>query len=365
MTALALQTGAINLSQGFPDYPIDPELAGLLAEAAEAGYNQYAPMSGLPMIREAIAADISRRYGLKVDEANEITITPGATYGIYTAFAAILQPGDEVFVLEPACDSYIPNIEMAGARAVPVPLTAPHFTVDWQRVADAISIRTKAIIINTPHNPTGSLWSQEDWDQLAGLVRDTEIIVISDEVYEQLTFDGRTHISVLSHEELKQRSVAVYSFGKVYSNTGWKLGYVVAPPAITDAFRNVHQYLAFSVNSTAQYAIAKYLGKERKEEPSAAMQARRDLLLELLADLPFTIYAPSSGSYFQLAGYDRISDLSDRDFAIWLTKTYGVATIPVSPFYSDGRDDRLVRFCFSKKEETLREAARRLAEIRV
>jgi len=361
MSALAVEYNAVNLSQGFPDFPIDPVLATLLHKAVQENFNQYAPMTGLPMLRQAIAADLHRRYGLNVQAETEITITPGATYGIYTAFASLLRPGDEVIVLEPAYDSYIPNIKMNGAHPVCVPLSAPDFSVDWNKVKDAITPGTKGIIINTPHNPTGSVWSQEDWDQLADLVRDTDIVILSDEVYEQLVFDGKRHYSVLQHPELRARSFAIFSFGKVFNNTGWKVGYVIAPPALTNRFRQIHQYLCFSVNTPSQYAIAQYLGQEQLPDLAQLMQRKRDYFLSLLQALPFTIHQKTSGSYFQIVGYEHISDLPDTEFAIWLTKEYGVATIPLSPFYSDRKDDKIIRFCFAKKEETLQEAVRRMA----
>lgn len=364
MSALAAEHHAVNLSQGFPDFPIDPQLAGFLQEAALGNYNQYAPMTGLPLLREAIANDFIKRYGIDINPDTEITITPGATYGIYTAFTSFLQKGDEVIVLEPAYDSYIPNIEMMGAKPVPIALSYPDFNVDWQKVKQAITPRTKAIIINTPHNPTGSVWNQEDWNVLAELVRGTEIIILSDEVYEQLVFDGHAHISVLHHEELKQRSFAIFSFGKVFNNTGWKTGYVIAPPALTNAFRHIHQYLCFSVNTPAQYAIAQYLRCEDLPDIRIVMQKKRDYFLELMKELPFTIRQKTSGSYFQLAGYENISDMKDVDFAKWLTKEYGVAIIPLSPFYSDKKDDRLIRFCFAKKEETLQAAMEKLAQLK-
>jgi len=359
MSALAQQHNAINLSQGFPDFHIDERLSAALGDAAEQGFNQYAPMAGLPLLKQEIAASFRRRYGVEVDADTEITITPGATYAIYTAFTAILSPGDEVIVLEPAYDSYIPNIEMNGARAIVVPLLSPGFSVDWQRVSDAISPRTKAIIINTPHNPTGTIWGKEDWGQLASLVRDTDILILSDEVYEQLVFDGERHYSVLENEELRARSFALYSFGKVYNNTGWKMGYCIAPPALTQAFRRIHQFLCFTVNTPAQYALARHLAND-SAPIHEVMQSKRDHFLSLMTNTPFTIHAPAQGSYFQVAGYERISDLPDREFAEWLTREYGVATIPVSAFYSNGKDDKLIRFCFAKKEETLNEAVSRL-----
>lgn len=364
MSALATEHNAINLSQGFPDFPVDEKLGVLLAEAVQQGYNQYSPMPGLPMLRNAIAADVSRRYGVPVDALNEVTVTPGATYGIYTAFTSILQKGDEVIVLEPAYDSYIPNIETNGAIAVPVPLTAPSFSVDWSRVKDAMTTKSKAIIINTPHNPTGAVWTKQDWNQLADIVRDTDIIILSDEVYEQLVFDGLQHYSVLQHEELRQRSFAIYSFGKVYHNTGWKMGFVIAPPQLTAAFRSIHQFLCFSVNTPAQYALAQYLSQPTLPDVSNMMQGKRDYFLSLLKDTPFTVHQPASGSYFQTVGYGNISNLPDTEFATWLTKEYGVATIPISVFYSNKQDDKIIRFCFAKKEETLKAAIEKLVMLK-
>ncbi len=364
MSALATEHNAINLSQGFPDFPVDEKLGVLLAEAVQNGYNQYSPMPGLPMLRDAIANDFKRRYNVVIDGANEITVTPGATYGIYTAFTSILQKGDEVIVLEPAYDSYIPNIETNGAIVVPVPLTAPAFTVDWGRVKAAITTKTKAIIINTPHNPTGTMWTREDWDSLAEVLRGTDIIVLSDEVYEQLVFDGKEHYSVLQHEELRQRSFAIFSFGKVYHNTGWKMGYVIAPPELTKAFRSIHQFLCFSVNTPAQYALAQYLSQPVLPDVKNMMQQKRDYFLELLKDTPFTIHQPAAGSYFQSAHYANISNMPDTEFAIWLTKEYGVATIPVSVFYSNKQDDKIIRFCFAKKEETIKAAIEKLSGIK-
>lgn len=365
MSALAQQHNAINLSQGFPDYAIDEQLAMLLQEAAHTGYNQYAPMPGLPMLRQAVASDFKKRYNLDIDADTEITITPGATYAIYTAFTAILQPGDEVIVLEPAYDSYIPNIEMNGAKAVPVALMAPEFNVDWDRVKAAVNAKTKAIIINTPHNPTGAVWQQSDWDTLADIVRDTEIIILSDEVYEQIIFDGQKHISILQQPELRERSFALFSFGKVFHNTGWKIGYCIAPPAFTTAFRRIHQFLCFTVNTPGQYALAHYITNNNAPVLHSMMQQKRDYFLELMKQTPFTIHRKASGSYFQVAGYEQISDMPDMEFAQWLTKEYGVATIPVSAFYSNKKDDKLVRFCFAKKEETLLEAVQRLNKIDV
>jgi len=364
MSALAQQHNAINLSQGFPDFHIDEQLSQALGDASRNGFNQYAPMAGLPALRQAIAANFHKRYGLDIDAETEITVTPGATYAIYTAFTAILQPGDEVIVLEPAYDSYIPNIEMNGAKVVPVSLTAPAFQVDWSKVKDAITPLTKAIIVNTPHNPGGAIWDKTDWDELAALVRDTDIIILSDEVYEQLVFDGRKHYSVLEHPELRQRSFALYSFGKVYNCTGWKIGYCIAPPAYTQAFRRIHQFLSFTVNTPAQHALTYILNNDTAPAVHTVMQHKRDHFLSLIKETPFTIHQPAAGSYFQIAGYSNISDMPDMEFAQWLTKEYGVATIPVSAFYSNKKDDKLIRFCFAKKEETLNEAIERLKRLR-
>ena len=360
MSGLAQQHNAINLSQGFPDFHIDEELSGALGAAARDGFNQYAPMPGLPALRQAIADDFKKRYDLDVDADTEVTVTPGATYAIYTAFTAVLQPGDEVIVLEPAYDSYIPNIEMNGAKAVTVSLSAPEFLVDWDKVNAAITPKTKAIILNTPHNPTGAIWNKTDWDQLATLVRDTDIVILSDEVYEQLIFDGNKHYSVLEHPELRQRSFALYSFGKVFNNTGWKIGYCIASPAFTQAFRRIHQFLSFCVNTPAQYALAHHLSSGNAAAVGPIMQQKRDYFLSLIKDTPFTIHTPSTGSYFQVAGYEAISNMPDMEFANWLTKEHGVATIPVSAFYSNRKDDKLIRFCFAKKEETLKTAVERL-----
>lgn len=363
MSALATEHNAINLSQGFPDFPIDDRLGTLLHVATNVGFNQYAPMPGLPLLRETIAKDFKKRYSLDIDPNTEITVTPGATYAIYTAFTAILSPGDEVIVLEPAYDSYIPNIEMNGARAVPVSLNAPDFSVDWNKVKDAITAKTKAIIINTPHNPTGAVWTRQDWDTLADLVRDTEIFILSDEVYEQLIYDGLKHYSVLEHSELRSRSFALYSFGKVFHNTGWKIGYCIAPPELTTAFRRIHQFLSFSVNTPAQFALAQYLQLDDIAPVNIMLQEKRDNFLELMKQTPFTIIKPTSGSYFQLASYEQISDMPDLEFAKWLTKEHGVATIPVSAFYSKKEDNKLIRFCFAKKEETLQQAVERLSKL--
>jgi methionine aminotransferase len=363
MSALAAQHGAINLSQGFPDFAVDERMSALVCHAMKEGFNQYAPMAGLPLLRYAIAEDFAQRYELDLDGESEITITPGATYAIYAALASILRAGDEVIVLEPAYDSYIPNILRCGAMPVPVSLRAPDFHPDWDEIRGAVTPRTRAIIINSPHNPTGSTFSAEDLDELAAIVARSGIFVVADEVYEQLVYDGRRHHSVLAHPGLRAHSFAVYSFGKSFHCTGWKVGYCIAPPELTNGFRNIHQYLAFSVNTPMQKGIADYLALAEREAVATSMQARRDRFLALMRDTPFTIHRPAGGSYFQLLSYRGLSEMDDRAFAEWLTQAYGVASIPVSAFYSNGHDDRMLRFCFAKKEETLEAAAARLAAL--
>lgn len=364
MSNLAQQHNAINLSQGFPDFAIDEKLSQLLLEASEKGFNQYAPSYGLPMLREAISKDFLERNGVKVNPDTELTITPGATYGIYTALSALLLPGDEVIVLEPAYDSYIPNIEMNGAKAISVKLNPKTFAPDWEAINAAITAKTKAIIVNTPHNPTGTIWQKTDWDELANIIRDTQIIVISDEVYEQLVYDQMQHHSVLQHAELRERSFAIYSFGKAFHNTGWKVGFCIAAPKLTTAFRKLHQFISFSTNTPAQYALANFIPQNTLNPPSILLQSKRDYFLEQMKNTPFKMLAPSLGSYFQLASFEGMSSLSDKDFAIQLTKDFGVATIPVSAFYSDGFDNQLLRFCFAKKDETIAAAAQRLANLK-
>jgi methionine aminotransferase len=361
MSALANEHKAVNLSQGFPDFPIDAELGNLVAGAVAAGHNQYAPMAGLPALRQAIAAKIERFQFVSVDPDNEITITPGATYGIYTALATLLQAGDEVIVLEPAYDSYIPNIYMCGAVPVTVALSSDDFSVDWNAVRAAVSSRTRAIIINNPHNPCGSTWDEQDFDELSRLVEEHNLYVIADEVYEHLVFDGKQHLSVLRFPALRRRSVAVYSFGKAFHSTGWKIGYCVAAPEIMQAFRQLHQYLAFSVNTPMQYAVAQYLQTpERLLATASMLQQKRDFFLEKMEATKFRYSRPAAGSYFQTLDYSAISDLPDREFAIWLTKEQGVATIPLSSFYRQPPDLKLVRFCFAKKEETILAAIEKL-----
>ena len=363
MSGLATEVGAINLGQGFPDYPMDAELHQLVAKAMANGHNQYAPMPGLLTLRESIAEKIEDLYHTKVNPDTDITITPGGTYAIYTAFTTILEPGDEVIVLEPCYDSYVPNIEVNGAKAVLVPLKVPGYGVDWTSVKYAVTSKTKAIIINTPHNPTGTVWTADDIESLREIVAGTNMFIISDEVYEHLIFDGLEHQSILRYPDLLERSFVCFSFGKVYNCTGWKQGYCVAPAHLMTEFRKIHQFNAFSCFTPTQVALAEFLkNKDAYLQLSVDLQKRRDYFLDLMKETKFSLQ-PSYGSYFVCGTYEMISDQSDKDFAIRITKEYRVATIPVSAFYQNGKDDKVVRFCFSKKPETIERAVERLSKI--
>ncbi|HMO33056.1 MAG TPA: methionine aminotransferase [Lacibacter sp.] len=363
MSALATEHQAVNLGQGFPDYHMNEELVARVYEAMKQGHNQYAPMPGLPALREALAEKAAFLYQANVDPATEITITPGGTYAIYTALTAILHPGDEVIVFEPAYDSYIPNIEINGAKAIPLPLSYPDYRIDWDLVRTAITPRTRAILLNSPHNPTGSVLSRHDIEELRSVTRNTGIFIVSDEVYEHLIFDGLPHESMLRYPDLLERSFVCFSFGKTYHCTGWKLGYCMSPPALTTEFRKVHQFNAFTCFTPAQVALAEYL-KNREAYLSLPrfMQQKRDYFVELMKQTRFDLL-PSSGSYFICATYGRISDESDRDLAIRLTKEAGVATIPVSSFYHNQKDDKVLRFCFAKQSRTLQQAVERLMKL--
>lgn len=366
MSQLALETGAINLSQGFPDFDGPQALREAVARHVMEGRNQYSPMTGLPSLRQQVAAKIARSYGVQRDADSEITITPGATEAIFCAVQALIRPGDEAIVLDPCYNSYEPSVELAGGRCVHVPLALPDFAVDWQRLADAITPRTRLIFLNSPHNPSGALLTCADLDKLAELIRGRDIHVISDEVYEHLIYDGQRHASVLAHDELYQRAFVVSSFGKTYHVTGWKTGYVVAPPALTAELRKIHQYVNFCGVTPLQFALADFMAAcpEHVEELPAFYQAKRDLFCELLAGSRFT-FTRAPGTYFQLADYSAIRpDLDDVAMAEWLTREHGVAAIPVSVFYQSAPKDMcLVRFCFAKREETLRQAAEKLSAV--
>ncbi|KAG4069274.1 hypothetical protein HA402_012127 [Bradysia odoriphaga] len=363
MSGLAATHQAINLSQGFPDYDCSDDLKAMVNEAMQQGHNQYAPMPGLIALRSAIAGKISHLYQQSVNPDTAITITPGGTYAIFTAIATCIRPGDEVIIFEPAYDSYIPNVLVNGGKPVLISLSFPDYRINWAEVRSKITPRTKMIMLNTPHNPTGSILQEGDIAELEKLVEEFNLLVLSDEVYEHLVFDGAQHHSILRYPAIFRNSFVTFSFGKVFHNTGWKMGYCVAPEHLMKEYRKVHQYLCFSVNTPMQYGLAKFL-----ETPShylelpAFYQQKRDYFLALMKDTRFTPLA-SQGSYFQLMKYDRISDEGDKDFAIRMTKDYGVAVIPVSAFYEDGKDDHVIRFCFAKKSVTLERAAARLQRI--
>lgn len=363
MSGLAAQHNAINLGQGFPDFQMNEELIALVNEAMKNGYNQYSPMPGWLPLREAIAEKVNYLYRADINPDTEITITPGGTYAIYSAFTAILQPGDEVIVFEPAYDSYIPNIEVNGAKAIAISLVYPDYHIDWNAVKNAITPKTKAILINSPQNPTGSVISENDIAELRKIVEGTNIFIISDEVYEHLIYDGIPHQSILRYPDLLQRTFVCFSFGKVYNCTGWKLGYCIAPAELTKEFRKVHQFNCFSCFTPTQVALAGFL-KNRDAYLSLAgfMQEKRDYFIRLMQQTKFTLQ-PSYGSYFICGTYEKLSNEADKDFAIRLTKEAGVATIPVSAFYRDGKDDKVIRFCFSKKNETLEVAVEKLVKI--
>lgn len=360
MSALASEYNAVNLGQGFPDYPMNDELVAKLSEAMKKGFNQYAPMPGLMALRERIAEKTAQLYHTNINPDTDITITPGGTYAIYTALTTILQPGDEVILFEPAYDSYIPNIEINGAKAIPLPLTYPDYSIDWEMVRSVINVKTKAIIINSPHNPTGSVISKSDIEELKKITAGTNIFIISDEVYEHLIFDGLTHESILRYPELLERSFVCFSFGKTYHCTGWKLGYCIAPSPLMKEYRKVHQYNTFTCFTPAQVALADYMqNKEAYLSLPKFMQQKRDYFTELMKNTKFDLLT-THGSYFVCAGYGRISDETDKELAIRLTKEAGVATIPVSSFYHNGKDDKVIRFCFSKQNRTLQQAVERL-----
>jgi methionine aminotransferase len=360
---LATKHNAVNLGQGFPDFPMDQNLAELAIKAIRDGHNQYAPMAGYLPLREAIADKVEKLYQQKISGNDNITITPGGGYAICTAFTTILDPGDEVIVFEPAFDSYIANILSCGAKPVPIHLEYPNYSIDWNTLKAAINPKTKAIIINSPHNPTGAVLSHDEIIQLQELLRDTKIFLISDEVYEHLTFDGKEHHSVLKYPELFERSFVCFSFGKVYNCTGWKLGYCIAPKHLMDEYRKIHQYNAFCCFTPSQIALATHLQNDAPYlELKTIMQKKRDLFLNAMQGSSFD-FLPSFGSYFVCGTYQRITDLPAAEFAIALTEKVGVTTIPLSAFYKDGQDDKVLRFCFAKKDETLLAAAEKLKKI--
>jgi len=363
MSALATQHGAVNLGQGFPDFDCDPALPDAVTDAMRSGHNQYPPMAGVPALREVVSAKITALYGHHYSAADEITVTAGATQGILTAILAIVGPGDEVIVLEPCYDSYVPNIELAGGTVVRVALQAGTFRPDFGAIGAAITPRTRAIIVNTPHNPSATIWRAADFARLAEILRPTDIVLISDEVYEHMVFDGQSHASASANAELAARSFVVSSFGKTFHVTGWKVGTVVAPAPLAAEFRKVHQFNVFSVNTPMQHGLAYYLADPAPyRELPAFYSAKRDLFRSGLAETRFKLL-PSEGSYFQVVDYSAISALGEADFCRWLTSEIGVAAIPLSAFYDDGRNQGLARFCFAKRDSTLQAALERLARL--
>ncbi len=363
MSRLATEYQAVNLGQGFPDFSMDPGLTELVGKAMADDYNQYAPMPGWPPLLEAIAEKIQSLYGTNLDPSNEITITPGGSYAIYSALTTILQPGDEVIVMQPCYDSYVPNILVSGARPVFVSLKFPDYSIDWDAVETAITGRTRAIVINSPNNPAGSVLSAYDIESLRRLTAGTNIFIVADEVYEHLIYDDRPHLSMLRYPDLLERSFVCFSFGKLYHCTGWKIGYCVAPAKLTAEFRKVHQFDAFSVNTPGQVGLASFVSKkETYLGLSSFFQKKRDYFISLMKETRFSMLN-SAGTYFICGSYERISDEPDRDFAIRLTKEAGVTLIPVSAFYQSGKDNKVVRFCFGKKESTLEKAVERLMKV--
>lgn len=363
MSKLAAEHNAINLSQGFPDYACDPKLVELVNQAMRDGYNQYAPMPGATLLKETIAAKVENLYKVKYNPDTEITITAGGTQAIFTALAAIINAGDEVIIFEPAYDSYAPTIKLLGGLVKTYELAPPSYAIDWDMVKKLFTARTRMIILNSPQNPTGSILSADDMKALIKLVSGTDILILSDEVYEHLIYDEQKHQSVMLYPELKQRSFIVASFGKLLHATGWKLGYCLAPDKLTKEFRKVHQFNVFSVNSPMQQAIATYLQSPANYTGIATFfQEKRDYFRSLLAESRLELL-PCNGSYFQCASYRNISDEKDTDFSMRLIKEFGVATIPVSAFYQKGTDHKIIRFCFAKEHETLALAAEKLKNI--
>ena len=363
MSGLAAEYNAVNLGQGFPDYPMNEELMSLVNQAMHNGFNQYVPMQGYPPLQETIAEKIYHLYHNSINPSTQITITPGGTYAIYTALTTVLQPGDEVIIFEPAYDSYIPNVEVNGAVPVLINLQFPEYKIDWEEVRQKITSKTRMIMLNSPHNPTGAVLSYEDILQLRSVVDNTDILILSDEVYEHLIFDEVPHQSILRYPDLLKRSFVCFSFGKVYHCTGWKLGYCVSSAELMKEFRKVHQFNCFSCHSPSQVALSTYLkNKDSYLSLSSFMQAKRDYFIRLMRDTRFELL-DSKGSYFICAKYDRISDEKDSDLAIRLTKEYGVATIPVSAFYKAATDNKVIRFCFAKKNETLEAAVEKLVKL--
>ena len=363
MSALAAEKKAVNLGQGFPDFNCDPRLTQAVADAMNQGLNQYPPMPGVADLRQAVATKIEAMYGHQYRADSEITITAGATQAILTIIMAIVHPGDEVIVLEPCYDSYVPNIELADGVVVRVPLTPGTFRPDFDKIAAAITLKTRAIMVNSPHNPSGMVWTEADMRRLQEVLEPTNVLLISDEVYEHMVFDGQLHQSAARFAQLAERAFIVSSFGKTYHVTGWKMGYVAAPAALTHEFRKVHQFNVFTVNTPVQYAFARFMADPKPYlELPAFYAAKRDLFRAGLKRTRFNML-PSEGTYFQCVDISKVSDLNEADFCQWLTSEIGVAAIPLSAFYGNGFDQRVVRFCFAKKDETLNLALERLSRL--
>ena len=363
MSALAAEKNAVNLGQGFPDFQCDPKLVDVVTDAMKQGLNQYPPMTGVPVLREAIAAKVAALYGRQYSAASEITITAGATQAIITIILAVVHAGDEVIVLEPCYDSYVPNIELAGGVVVRVPLTPGTFRPDFDKISAAITPKTRAILINSPHNPSGTVWTRDEMLRLQEILAPTQVLLISDEVYEHMVFDGQQHQSAAQFPDLAARAFIVSSFGKTYHVTGWKVGYVAAPASLSAEFRKVHQFNVFTVNTPVQYGIAAYMADPTPyQQLPAFYQRKRDLFRSGLARTRFKLL-PGEGTYFQCVNISDVSDLSETEFCKWLTSEIGVAAIPLSAFYGNGFDQRVVRFCFAKKDETLNAALERLAKL--
>ena len=363
MSKLAQEHNAINLSQGFPDYSTDPKLVKYVAEAMKKGHNQYAPMPGLPLLRTLIAEKTKDWYGATYDPDKEVTITAGGTQAIFTALAAVIQPNDEVIIFEPAYDCYAPTVKLFGGLVKPFELHAPDYAIDWEMVKKLFTVNTKMIILNSPQNPTGSILSKKDLEALIKLVKHTDVLILSDEVYEHLIYDEAQHQSVALYPELQERSFIVASFGKSLHSTGWKLGYCLAPAQLMNEFRKVHQFNVFSVNTPIQIGVANYLKDGGVYESLAGFfQQKRDLFRSLLSETRFKLL-PCKGSYFQCVSYDDISDEKDTAIAQRLVEDFGVASIPVSAFYTKNTDDRILRFCFAKKQDTLESAVERLIKV--
>ena len=367
MSALATETGAVNLGQGFPDFACDPALPQAVTDAMAAGHNQYPPMPGVPALRQAMATKMEALYGRSVDANTEVTVTAGATQAILTIVLAVVHPGDEVIVLEPCYDSYVPNIELAGGVVVRVPLVPGTFRPNFEAIAKAITPRTRAIIINSPHNPSGMVWSDVDMRRLQDILAPTKVLLISDEVYEHMVFDGQQHQSAARFPALAERAFIVSSFGKTYHVTGWKVGTVVAPAALTTEFRKVHQFNVFTVNTPMQHALAAFMANPKAYmELGAFYERKRDLFREGLAATRFRLL-PSEGTYFQCVSIADLAvperDLPEADFCQWLTREIGVAAIPLSAFYGNGFDQQVIRFCFAKQDSTLQSALQRLSRL--